>query len=81
VHSIYIAHMDFEFVPVGGWNPALTAQERIQCMSLFFFLKNKKRCNDTVAGSVAMMSCYKQKYGVTYEADQERMIAKLLIRE
>lgn len=69
--------MESEFVPVGGWNPVLSSQERIKCMSLFFFLKNKKRCNDKVAESVAMMSIFKKKYGLMYEEEQEMLIYKL----
>jgi hypothetical protein len=69
--------MESEFVPVGGWNPALSVQERITCMSLFFFLKNKKRCNDKVAESITMMSIFKKKYGLMYEAEQEAVLSRL----
>ena len=67
------------WTPLGGWNNAFSEKDKIQCINLFFFFKNKKGFKDTRAESLAQMVIYKQKYnGLKYSDEQETILVDAL---
>ena len=65
--------------PLGGWNSTFSEKDKIQCINLFFFFKNKKGFKDSVADSLAQMVIYKQKHnGLKYSDEQENMLIEAL---
>jgi hypothetical protein len=65
--------------PCGKWNNSFSEKDKIQCINLFFFFKNKKGFKDNIAESLAHMVIYKQKYsGLQYSQEQEIMLAEAL---
>lgn len=60
-----------EWTPKGGWNPALSEQEKIKAVHLFFFFRRKYPAPQ--AESLVHMVLWKQKYPtLRYSEDQER---------
>ena len=67
------------WTPLGGWNSAFSEKDKIQCINLFFFFKNKKGFKSTNAESLAQMVIYKQKYnGLKYSDEQETILIEAL---
>lgn len=67
------------WAPLGGWNSSFSEQDKIQCINLFFFFKNKKGFKDTTAENLSQMVIYKQKYnGLKYSDEQETMLIEAL---
>ena len=67
-----------EWIPKGGWNPALSEQEKIKAVHLFFFFR-RKRYPPPQAESLVHMALWKQKYPtLLYSEDQERILSKAL---
>lgn len=65
--------------PMGGWNKSFSEKDKIQCINLFFFFKNKKGFKDITADSLAQMVIYKQKYnGLKYSDEQEDILVEAL---
>ena len=68
-----------EWEPTGGWNRAFSEQDKLQCVTLFFFFKNKKGFKDAMAETLAQMVIYKQKYnGLKYSDEQEALLMNSL---
>jgi predicted adenine nucleotide alpha hydrolase (AANH) superfamily ATPase len=68
-----------EWTPTGGWNSSFSEKDKIQCLNLFFFFKNKKGYNDNISEILAQMVIYKQKYnGLVYSDEQEIMLVEAL---
>ena len=66
-----------EWIPKGGWNPALSEQEKIKAVHLFFFFRRKYP--PPQAESLVHMALWKQKYPtLLYSEDQERILSKAL---
>jgi hypothetical protein len=69
----------YSWKPMGGWNKSFSEKDKIQCVNLFFFFKNKKGFNNNKAESLAQMVIYKQKYnGLKYSDEQEDMLVSAL---
>ena len=69
----------YSWLPIGGWNNTFSEKDKIQCINLFFFFKNKKGFKDKVAESLAQMVIYKQKYnGLKYSSEQETILVEAL---
>lgn len=65
--------------PKGGWNSTFSEKDKIQCVNLFFFFKNKKGFKENKAEILAQMAIYKQKYsGLTYSDEQEGILNEAL---
>lgn len=68
-----------EWNPKSGWNSSFSEKDKIQCMNLFFFFKNKKGIKENIADVLAQMVIYKQKYvGLKYSDEQEEMLMEAL---
>ena len=68
-----------QWVPKSGWNSSFSEKDKIQCMNLFFFFKNKKGFKENIAEVLAQMVIYKQKYaGLKYSDEQEEMLMEAL---
>lgn len=69
----------YSWTPLGGWNNVFSEKDKIQCINLFFFFKNKKGFNDILADNLAQMVIYKQKYNMLkYSDEQESILVKAL---
>jgi hypothetical protein len=69
----------YSWTPTGGWNNGFSEKDKIQCINLFFFFKNKKGFKDITAESLAQMVIYKQKYnGLKYSDEQETVLIEAL---
>lgn len=67
-----------EWIPKGGWNPALSEQEKIKAVHLFFFFR-QKRYPPPQAESLVQMVLWKQKYPtLRYSEEQERHLTHAL---
>ena len=67
------------WTPLGGWNSAFSEKDKIQCINLFFFFKNKKGFNHVIAENLSQMVIYKQKFnGLKYSDEQETMLIEAL---
>lgn len=68
-----------EWIPKSGWNSSFSEKDKIQCMNLFFFFKNKKGFKENIGESLAQMVIYKQKYnGLKYSDEQEEILTNAL---
>ena len=56
--------------PTFGWNNIFSEQDKIQCVTLFFFFK-KKGIKDSIAEILSHMILFKQKYHIKYSDEQE----------
>jgi len=69
----------YSWAPLGGWNSVFSEKDKIQCINLFFFFKNKKGFKDITAESLAQMVIYKQKFnGLKYSDEQETILIEAL---
>lgn len=65
--------------PLNGWNSSFSERDKIQCVNLFFFFKDKKGFKENIANILAQMVIFKQKYnGMRYSDEQESMLKKAL---
>jgi len=68
-----------QWTPKGGWNAVFSEKHRISGTTLFFFLKNKKGCQDHVAEMIVHMVLYKQIYpGLRYSEEQEKVLQRMI---
>jgi hypothetical protein len=67
------------YTPRSGWNPTLTAADKLKLTNLFFFFKNKKGFKAEIAEILAHMAVFKQKYhGLKYSDEQETQLCAAL---
>ena len=66
-----------EWKPIGDWNRAFSEQDKIQCINLFFFFKNKG-FKENISEIFAHMVLFKQKYGLQYSIEQEDQLREAL---
>jgi predicted adenine nucleotide alpha hydrolase (AANH) superfamily ATPase len=67
------------YTPRSGWNPTLTAADKLKLTNLFFFFKNKKGFKAEMAEILAQMVVFKQKYnGLKYSDEQEAQLRAAL---
>lgn len=67
------------YTPKSGWNPTLTAADKLKLTNLFFFFKNKKGFKENVADIMAHMIMFKEKYhGMSYSEEQEQQLCEAL---
>ena len=67
------------YTPRSGWNPTLTAADKLKLTNLFFFFKNKKGFKAEMAEILAQMAVFKQKYhGLKYSDEQESQLRAAL---
>lgn len=68
-----------EWMPKSGWNSSFSEKDKIQCINLFFFFKNKKGFKENIAEVLSQMVLYKQKYsGLKYSLEQEEILVEAL---
>jgi hypothetical protein len=65
--------------PRGGWNPAFSEQEKIKCLHLFFFFRDRKGIAVSQAEVLANMYIWKRKNpSMKYTEDQEKRLKEAL---
>jgi hypothetical protein len=65
--------------PKSGWNSSFSEKDKIQCINLFFFFKNKKGFKENIAEILSQMVIFKQKYpGLKYSNEQETILSNSL---